>query len=161
MSRVHNEHPDKNLYFTEQMVIDDQGFDIAAQVQRLIIGATRNWSRNVLLWNLAADSANKPHTDNGGCTMCVGALTIDGNIVTRNLAWYVVAHASKFVPPGSVRISSTQSGSLSNTAFFTPEGKTVLIVANHTRESQPFRVQDAGRSFSAGLAAESVGTYVW
>ena len=161
MSGVHNEHPDKNLYFTEQMVIDDQGFNIAGEVQRLIIGATRNWSRNVLLWNLAADSANNPHTDNGGCTMCEGALTIDGNRVTRNLAYYVVAQASKFVFPGSVRIGSTQAGPLSNTAFLTPEGKTVLIVANHTREDQPFAVQETGRSFSASLAAESVGTYIW
>ncbi len=48
MSEVHNAYPDKNLYFTEQMVVDDRGFRIAAQVNRLIIGATRNWSRNVL-----------------------------------------------------------------------------------------------------------------
>jgi glucosylceramidase len=161
MSEVHNAHPDKNLYFTEQMVIDDHGFDIAAQVQRLIIGATRNWSRNVLLWNLAADSANKPHTDNGGCTMCEGALTIDGNKVARNLAYYVVGHASGFVAPGSVRISSTEAGPLSNVAFLTPGGKTVLIVANHTPANQPFIVREAGRSFSASLAPESVGTYVW
>jgi glucosylceramidase len=161
MSEVHDAHPDKNLYFTEQMVIDEHGFHIAAQVQRLIVGATRNWSRNVLLWNLAADSANRPHTDNGGCTMCEGALTIDGNKVARNLAYYVVAHASRFVAPGSVRISSTETGPLSNVAFLTPGGKTVMIVANHTPENQPFTVQESGRSFSASLAAESVGTYVW
>ncbi|MGH2565407.1 MAG: glycoside hydrolase family 30 beta sandwich domain-containing protein [Ginsengibacter sp.] len=130
-------------------------------MQRLIIGATRNWSRNVLLWNLAADSANRPHTDNGGCTMCEGALTIDGNSVTRNLAYYVVAHASKFVAPGSVRISSTEAGSLSNVAFLRLDGKTVLIVANHTHTDQSFTVREAGKSFSASLAAESVGTYVW
>ena len=93
--------------------------------------------------------------------MCEGALTIDGNRVNRNLAYYVVAQASKFVFPGSVRIGSTQAGPLSNTAFLTPEGKTVLIVANYTREDQPFAVQETGRSFSASLAAESVGTYVW
>src|SRR5665213_4525912 len=93
MSEVHDKHSDKKLYFTEQMVIDDQGFDIGEQVARLIIGATRNWSRNVLLWNLAADKENKPHTDNGGCTMCEGALTINGNQFSRNLAYYVVAQA--------------------------------------------------------------------
>ena len=75
--------------------------NIAAPVRRLIIGATRNWSRNVLLWNLAADPKNNPHTDNGGCGMCQGAITIDGDQVSRNLAYYAVAHASKFVRPGS------------------------------------------------------------
>ena len=45
-----------------------------------------------------------PHTP-GGCTECKGALTLDGAI-NRNVAYYIVAHASKFVIPGSVRIES-------------------------------------------------------
>ena len=40
LSAVHNTHPDKNLYFTEQMVIDLKEFDIVSPVTRLIIGAT-------------------------------------------------------------------------------------------------------------------------
>jgi glucosylceramidase len=161
LSQVHNEYPDKNLYFTEQMVVDSRGFRIAAQVDRLIIGATRNWSRNVLLWNLAADKDNKPHTDNGGCSMCQGALTIEGNTVSRNLAYYVIAHASKFVPPGSVRIESTLAGHVTDVAFRTPRGKTVLIVANNSGTDRSFSVQTSGRSFSTTLDAGSVGTYVW
>ncbi|MFI5123929.1 MAG: glycoside hydrolase family 30 beta sandwich domain-containing protein [Chitinophagales bacterium] len=161
MTEVHNEYPDKNLYFTEQMVVDDRGFRIAAQVSRLIIGATRNWSRNVLLWNLAADKDNKPHTDNGGCSMCQGALTIERNDFSRNLAYYVIAHASKFVDPGSVRIGSTQTDRVTDVAFRTPAGKTVLIVANNTEASQPFSVQVSGKAFSTDLDAGAVGTYVW
>ena len=102
----------------------------AAPVRRLIIGATRNWSRNVLLWNLAADPKNNPHTDNGGCGMCQGAITIDGNTVSRNVAYYAIAHASKFVRPGSVRIASNNLETLPNVAFQTPDKKTVLIVVN-------------------------------
>ena len=161
MTEVHNAYPKKNLYFTEQMVVDDRGFRIAAQVNRLIIGATRNWSRNVLLWNLAADKDNKPHTDNGGCSMCQGALTIEGNNFSRNLAYYVIAHASKFVSPGSVRVRSTQTDRVSDVAFRTPEGKTVLIVANNTDENQLFAVQISGKAFSTNLDAGAVGTYVW
>ncbi len=41
--------------------------------------------------------------------MCQGALTIEGNDFSRNLAYYVIAQASKFVSPGSVRIGSTQT----------------------------------------------------
>jgi glucosylceramidase len=161
MSDVHDKYPGKQLYFTEQMVTDEHGFRIAAQVDRLIIGATRNWSRNVLLWNLAADKNNKPHTDNGGCTMCEGALTIDGNTVSRNLAYYVIAHASKFVMPGSVRIQSSQTENLSDVAFRTPEGKTVLIIVNNTLSKQPFTVQSKGRSFATSLDAGTVGSFEW
>lgn len=161
MAEVHGNHPDKKLYFTEQMVTDEHGFHIASQVDRLIIGATRNWSRNVLLWNLAADKDNKPHTDNGGCTMCQGALTIEGNKVSRNLAYYVIAHASKFVPRGSLRVQSTQTDSLSDVAFKTPDGKTVLIIANNTDTKQTFTVQISDKAFSSSLDAGSVGSYVW
>ena len=74
---VHNAYPDKNIYFTEQATFQggDFGGDLKWQVSNLIIGATRNWSRNVLEWVLATDPNNGPHT-NGGCSTCLGALTI-------------------------------------------------------------------------------------
>ena len=115
LSTVHLARPDKNLYFTEQMVIEEpesNTIDIATEVQRLIVSAMRNWSRNVLLWNLAADAQLKPHTDDGGCTMCQGALTIERDEVTRNIAYYTLAHASKFVPSGSTRIYSTDASDM-------------------------------------------------
>lgn len=189
MSDVHRSRPDKNVYFTEQMVTERPGspvINISAPVKRLIIGAMRHWSRNVILWNLAADTLNDPHTDNGGCSMCQGAITIDGNEVSRNIAYYTVVHASKFVTPGSVRIASTDtfdrsvqltedeerpeikratiiehSEVLPNVAFKTPEGKTVLIVANDSWSDRTVKVQYNGRFAHFRLAAGSVGTYVW
>jgi glucosylceramidase len=163
MSKVHDAFPGKNLYFTEQMVIERPvrpGFEIASQVSRLIIGAPRNWSRNVILWNLAADKNSNPHTGDGGCPFCQGAITIEGNDVSRNLAYFVVAHASKFVRPGSVRIASTQPQNLPNVAFQTPQG-VVLIVANRSHETQSFQVRFHGGSLPVALDAGAVGTLVW
>ena len=57
--------------------------------------------------------------------MCQGAVTIDGNPVTKNLAYYSIAHASKFIRPGSVRIASNYIDSLPNVAFATPSGKSI------------------------------------
>ncbi len=164
LSQVHEAYPEKNLYFTEQMVIDkgeSAPLPVAEAVARLVIAAPRNWSRNVLLWNLAADSKFGPHTDNGGCPMCEGAVTVEGNTVTKNVAWYVIAHASKFVRPGSVRIWSTSTSGLPDVVFKTPDGKHVLIVANPQHHSQTFQVRYQGESFAATLAGESVGTFVW
>ena len=189
MTLLHEAFPDKNLYFTEQMVIEKPGtptIEIAAQVKRLIIGATRNWSKNVILWNLAADSLNDPHTGNGGCPICQGAITLAGDKVSRNLAYYTIAHASKFVTPGSVRIASTNNGDpsisiiddeehrgsvrfttidntdvLPNVAFKTPEGKIVLIVANDSWLVSSFRIQHNGQYATLQLDPGAVGTYVW
>ena len=117
--------------------------------------------RNVLLWNLAADPKNQPHTDNGGCGMCQGAITIDGDTVSRNLAYYAVAHASKFVRPGSVRIGSNDLETLPNVAFKTADGHNVLIVANGGQSSQTFGIRYRGKLATATLGAGAVATYVW
>jgi glucosylceramidase len=163
-SKVHDAYPNKNLYMTEQMVTGASGdgpFDIAEPVRGVLIGATRNWSRNVLLWNLAADPKYGPHTNDGGCTMCQGAITLDGNTATRNVAYYAIAHFAKFVPPASVRIGSNAMEQLSDVAFVTPEGKVVLVVSNTANFSKKFIVRYHGLSFTTDLRAESVGTYVW
>ncbi len=70
LTSVHNEYPNKDLFLTEQSVTqspDSQSLDIAAPVDSVLIGATRNWARNVLLWNVAADPEAGPHTNDGGC----------------------------------------------------------------------------------------------
>lgn len=191
MTLMHIAHPEKNLYFTEQMVVERPGssnIQIAAQVKRLIIGATQNWSKNVILWNFAADPLNDPHTDDGGCSMCQGAITLDGDDVTHNLAYYVIAHASKFVLPGSVRVISSQKGDrvvslnedeelrgkgamrvqisrdydiLPNVAFRRPDGKKVLIVSNDSFSTSSFQIKYNGKLAAVRLQPGSVGTYIW
>jgi glucosylceramidase len=165
LTTVHNAHPDKNLYFTEQMVIEpasEPTINIGVPVRRLIMGATRNWSRNVILWNLAADPNNKPHTDNGGCPMCQGAITIDGNEVSRNIAYYAIAHASKFIRPGSYRIGSNDMDGFPNVAFKTPGGKIVVIVLNSGWSSQTIRIRYHGRLITtASMKGGAVGTFVF
>ncbi len=164
LTKVHDAWPDKNIYFTEQMVVDDPNdarLDIASPVKDLMIGAPRNWSRTVLLWNLAADPHFEPHTNDGGCPVCEGAVTIDGDKVTRNAAYYTIAHASKFVPPGSVRIASSASDTVPNVAFLTPQGLTVLIVANSGASPQDFQIRWRGKRAAATLSAGAVATYVW
>jgi glucosylceramidase len=164
MSGVHNAFPRKNLYFTEFMAVEptESGrISIAKPVEGTFMGALQNWSRNVLLWNLAANSKFEPHTDNGGCAICQGAVTIDGNEVARNLAYYAMAHFSKFVRPGSVRIGSSAPAILPNVAFEAQGGKTVLIVVNDGKSQQGFHVRYHGKWFETKLNEGAVGTYVW
>ena len=163
LSKVHDEFPEKNLYFTEQWSDGKGSFarELKNNTTRLIIGATRNWSRNVLQWNLAADAQWNPHTDKGGCSQCLGAITIDGTAISRNSSYYVIGHASKFVPAGAVRIASTVPGKLDNVAFKTPAGKTVLIVVNNNAGPQDFQVKVNNKLAAASLNSGEVATYVW
>ncbi len=160
---MHEAHPDKNLYFTEQWVgaPGNMKRDIAEHVRNLIIGASRNWSRTVIEWNLSSNPQLKPHTDRGGCDRCLGAVTIDKDSVKHNPAYYIIAHAGKFVRPGSVRIASNIPGSLPNVAFKNPQGKTVLIVLNDGKEPATFDVQFKKKTFAATLNPGAMATYVW
>ncbi len=164
LSEVHNLYPNKNLYLTEQSVTERPnapGIGIAEPVYRVLIGSTRNWSRNVLLWNLAADPKAGPHTNNGGCTGCYGAITLDGDTATFNVAYYAAAHFSKFVRPGSVRVASSQLDQLYTVAFLTPDKKVVLVVSNTGNFAQTFQIAYHGKSLTTTLPEEAVGTYVW
>ncbi len=165
MTTVHNAFPNKDIFFTEQMVIPRRGatsLQIAEPVARIMIGATMNWAKNVLLWNLAADPQNGPNTNDGGCPICSGAITLDGDKVTRNLAYYVTAHFTGFVPPGSVRINDRAVDlMLSHVAFRTPRGGHVLIVSNTTSAQKDFLIGYKEKFAQVGLPAGSVATYVW
>jgi glucosylceramidase len=115
----------------------------------------------VLLWNLAADPHAGPHTNDGGCGSCFGAITLDGDQARFNVAYYALAHFSKFVPPGSVRIGSNQLEQLSTVAFLTPDGKVVLVAVNTGNFPKTFQIEYYGRSVTATLQPESAATYVW
>ena len=161
LTQVHNAHPDRNVYFTEQWVGGPGNFlsDMKWHVKNLIVGATRNWSKNVIEWNLASDPNYYPHTP-GGCSTCLGALTI-GTAVNRNVSYYIIAHASKFVKTGSVRIGSSVVANIPNVAFKTPAGKKVLIVLNESTSAQTFNIQFNNGIVTTELAGGAVGTYIW
>jgi glucosylceramidase len=162
LSLVHDAHPDKNLYFTEQWTGGNSSFsgDLAWHTKHVIIGTLRNWSRIALEWNLANDPNFNPHTP-GGCSLCLGALTVNGQTITRNVSYYIIAQATKFVPPGSVRIGSNMTSQLPNVAFQTPEGKKVLIVLNDASTTQSFNIHCGEQWIVSTLNPGTVGTFVW
>ena len=107
---VHNTFPSKDTYMTEcsgGTWASNFSDNLMWNVSTLIIGATRGWARTVLLWNVALDENSGPYS--GGCTQCRGVVTINSasGAVTHNEDYYALAHASKFVRPGAVRIAST------------------------------------------------------
>lgn len=163
LSTVKTAFPDKDLYFTEQYTPSNGSFegDLKWHLKNVVIGSMRNWSRIALEWNLANNGAFGPHTD-GGCSTCKGAITVQSSgSYNRNVAYYIIAHVSKFVPAGSVRISSTTSGDLNNVAFKTPEGKKVLVVENDGNSTATFNIRYQDKWVVTSLPAGAVGSYIW
>ncbi|MBS1929406.1 MAG: glucosylceramidase [Chitinophagaceae bacterium] len=162
LSTVHNAYPDKNVYFTEQWTSSAGSFDgdLKWHIKNVIIGSMRNWSKIALEWNLANDPSFGPHTP-GGCTQCKGALTISGSSVMKNVAYYIIGQISKFVPPGSVRISSNLVNNLPNVAFKRPDGKKVLVVLNESTSAKSFSINYKGKYVQTSLNPGCAATYIW
>ena len=163
-SVTRNAYPAKDLWFTECSGTAGSGFayDLRWNLSNIIIGATRNWAKGSILWNLALNPSNGP--TNGGCTTCRGVLTIDESTgaVTRNVEYYVLGHASKFVDEGAVRIGSTSvAGALETVAFRNPDSTRVLIALNNSNSARTFRVAWRGQLFAYTLPAGAVATYKW
>lgn len=162
LSQVRSAHPTKNLYFTEQWTGANGHFDGDLQwhIKNVLIGSMRHWSKIALEWNLANDPSFEPHTP-GGCTECKGAITINGNIVSKNVAYYIIAHASRFVHPNSIRIESNTIANIHQVSFLTPKEKKVMIALNETDKTELFNIQYKGKKALATLPAHSVATFVW
>ena len=163
LNNVHNAYPNKNVYFTEQWTGSTGTFsgDLLWHTKNVVIGSMRNWSKIAQEWNLANDASFGPHTP-GGCTECKGAITINNSeTFTRNVGYYIIAQASKFIPQNSVRISSTESGNLSSVAFKTPAGKIALIVLNDGANNETFNIKYNDKVATTSLSANSVATYIF
>jgi glucosylceramidase len=163
LTTVHEAHPDKGLYFTEQWIGAPGNFagDFSWHIENLIIGGPRNWAKTVLEWNLAADENQMPHTDRGGCDRCQGAITIIGDKVIRNPAYYIVAQASMFVPSGSVRIASNNVDSINNVSFKTPKNETVIILQNKKDNQVSIELKRGAEQTKVVLSPKEVATLVW
>ena len=163
LSSVRSTFPTKNVYFTEQWTASNGNFggDLKWHTKNVVIGSMRNWSKNALEWNLANDPQFKPYTS-GGCTMCKGAITVNSTEnYAKNVSYYIIAHASKFVPQNSVRIASTQPGNLATVAFKREDGKVVLIVENDGNNAESFNIRINGKIATLSLDAGAVGTYIF
>jgi glucosylceramidase len=172
MTALHNQFPSKDIYFTEcsgsQSGNPANTFSdtLKWHARNLIIGATRNWAKTVVNWNLALDPNGGPHT--GGCGTCTGVVTVnpDGT-VTRNAEYYTLGHLARFVRPGAVRIASTSfgttgwNGQVMDVAFRNPDGSTVLVAHNENDNPQTFAVLDGAKTLTYTLPGGALATFVW
>jgi glucosylceramidase len=165
---VHAAFPDKDAWFTECSGGEWNPHWSGAllwMVRNVVIGATRGWARGVLTWNLALDENHGPHL--GGCRDCRGVVTINSasGEVTRNLEYYALAHASKFVRPGAQRIHSgtaVRGLDIDTVAFRNADDASiVLIVCNAASQGRRFSVSVDGRTFEYEMPRESVATFTW
>ncbi len=157
--------------------------------------APRNWASVVLEYNLLAESMSGgtmgPHlvgvdiselsefdsqiaasTTPGSCLYCLGAATFNSpsEAPDYQVSYYLIAHLSKYVRPGSQRIRSYVNENepdnavdtdLPNVAFLSADGNSViLVIYNSTSDTKSFNI-NIGDGFNSSLPPGSAATYVY
>lgn len=162
-SLVRAAHPDRDIFFTEctGLVGSDFAGDLRWTMRHLLIDTTRHGARTVLLWNLALDEHGNPHSGAGAQCRGVVSVTARGT-VERNVEFYALGHASRFVTPGSRRIAATATDErIKAVAFKNPDGAKALLVLNDDDSPHRLTVHWGGELFSQLLEAGAVATFTW
>lgn len=170
MLTVHNQFPDKGLYFTE---ISGGGWaadfseNLIWTVNNVFMGTLSCYSKNVLLWNLVLTDTWGPYND-GGCSNCRGVITVnsDGSL-SRFYEYYSLAHFSKVILPNAVLVGSSVLGDNTQLSDFryiaaqNPDGSKALVAMNSSGASKNFAVRCGDRKFIFTAQAKSIASFTW
>lgn len=188
---VHHKAPDKHLIQTEGCVdaevprwqddawywakeATDWGWDWAPEDQKHlhpkyvpvfryagdIIGCLNNHVDGWVDWNMVLDRQGGP---NWAKNWCVAPVIVDPeqDEVYFTPLYYTLAHFSRFIRPGAVRIGFENSDEkLMTTAVQNPDGSIAMIIFNPEAEPKGISLQLAGQSLDFSIAAKAVQTVV-
>lgn len=162
LCKVHEAHPDRNIYFTEQSGggwAPDFEQNVRWYVGELFAGAMNCWSKNALLWNLALDENNGPK--NSGCQDCFGVLEINKSGEIKNHAeYYAIGHYGKYIQPNAKRLLAN-GDTLKGTAFLNPDGTMVYMGVYYGSEAKEISFQADKKQFSYTFKPGEVVTLKW
>jgi glucosylceramidase len=152
----------KDVWLTEQYT--PAGSSLAADflwhMQNVELGTVNNWGRGAIEWNIASRTDYTPHTP-GGCGNCQGAILVNGTNAAKALSYWVVAHMSKFIRPGAVRVASTSTDTALMSSAFMNDGVATIVVLNTGAAAKTFNIAYGGSKITTTLQSHSAGTFTW
>ena len=170
LDMAHEAFPDKPLVLSE--------FCLGASRQEEITGAHSSWNGVELYarelignfnhymaasvdWNMVVDEDGGPYHDRvGGCKAQI-VVDPENDAVFIEPTYYSVAHFSKFIRRGAVRVgSSSFSEDVKAAAFENPDGELVLVALNCARKSQEVYLRLGDGTAKVKLPAKSLSTFV-
>jgi glucosylceramidase len=162
MTRVHDAHPGKHMYWTEggPDYTNPAYLTDWTRWSSTFSGILRNWARCIIGWNLALDEKGRP---NIGPFTCGGIVTINSTTheVVRSGMYWALAHYSRDIKRGARRFESEGSlEKVSHVAFANPDGTSAAILTNAGADRTE-RVQLAGKVVDVAMPADSVTSLTW
>lgn len=162
--------PDKEIYFTEASIGTwNYSFDgcLLNDFRDLFLGTLSRNGKGVTLWNLVLDDKKGPYTEApGSCSTCYGAVTIaSANYTSLDYysQYYDIAHCSKVIRPGAVRIGTKgyEVSGITYQAYKNVDGSYGVVILNENDASQQFVFISTKHSVKCNVPAKSIVSLKW
>lgn len=169
LDQIIYEYPDKEIYFTEASIgAWNYTFEncLVNDFETIFIGSLSRMGKGVTLWNLLLDDKGGPYGSAGACTTCYGAVDIsssDYHTLTYRTHYYNIAHASKVIMPGAVRIGTEgfELDGLDYLAFRNPDGSIGVIIVNKNTGAQTLTFNTDEYSVNYEVPGRSLVSLSW
>ncbi|MBS1534095.1 MAG: glycoside hydrolase family 30 protein [Bacteroidetes bacterium] len=188
---AHQKAPDKHLIQTEACVdsevphwqddawywkkeATDWGWDWAAENEKYlhpkyapvnryatdIIGCLNNWVDGWIDWNMVLDRQGGPNWFKNWCVAPV-IVDVDKDEVYFTPLYYTMAHFSKFIRPGAVKIDCViDSSEVMTTAVKNPDNSIVVVIFNPTEQDFGINVLNKNQEKKITIQAKALQTLI-
>lgn len=160
---VHKHFPDKHLIFTEGCIeggTQPGSWETGERYGRNIISDFNNWNEGFIDWNLILDETGGPnHVGN----FCDTPIVVDTqtNTLVFNSSYYYIAHFSKYIRPGAIRIGCESIKEVLSTAFINPDGSIVSVMQNQNDNAVHCLLILGNEEHALELNPHSITTVIW
>ena len=164
--KVHEDHPTKNLLFTEGCVekFDAKKYQFWANGERYgtsMINDFNNGTVGWTDWNILLDQNGGPNHVGNFCFAPIHADTDSGELIYTP-SYYYIGHFSKFIRQDAKRVSTSVSrSSLLSTSFLNVDGKMVTVVMNQSNKSVTYNLIVGSEKSVAVIPAHGIQTLVY
>ena len=166
---VHARFPDKDIYFTEASIGTwnyNFGDCLINDFRDIFLGTLGRWGKGVTLWNLMLDNQGKPFRPRG-CSTCYGAVSIDPASyslasIVRNSHYYDVAHCSRVLQRGAVRLGTSGSAAgASCQVYRNPDGSYAALLLNESGSDVVVNIVGAQKAVALRVPARAIQSVLW
>jgi glucosylceramidase len=127
---------------------------------RDIIGCLNNWVDGWVDWNMVLDKQGGPNWFENWCVAPV-LVNPETDEVYYTPIYYTMAHFSKFIRPGAVRIGTAVSDpELQVTAAQNPDGTIAVVVFNEGDTPKHFSVNLNGKNKIINIEGQAIQTLI-
>ncbi|MGQ1909543.1 glycoside hydrolase family 30 protein [Marinifilum sp. RC60d5] len=127
---------------------------------RDIIGCLNNHVQAWIDWNMVLDTKGGPNWANNWCLAPV-IVDPEKDEVYFTPMYYTLAHFSKYIRPGAVRIGFELSDdSLMTTAAQNPDGSIAVVILNMNKEAKQLKLALAGKETFFKIDAQAIQTII-